>query len=506
MSFNKAGRENLLILIPLIVAICLVIGFFLGARFGTSLFTISLEGNNKSNNNQQIVTLNQALGFLSSKYVDPLRKDSLVDVALKQWMSGLDPFSSYIKPQDLAWMNKRLSGSYVGIGVEFTIKNDSILVVSVLENGPAAIAGILAGDYLIDAGEKISPKMERQSAEKLIHKIRGKVGTKVEVKVFRPFNRKYLTINCVRKDLEMPSVEPFIDYNKSVGYIRIKEFSAKTDQEFMLAMDSLFGKQNNEKDLILDLRGNPGGYLEKSTHLLNQLIAESGKIMVTTKTKEGKETVYKTSGRPFFKPRKIVVFMDENSASASEIVAGALQDHKRAVIIGRPSFGKGLVQSQFNLSNGGALKLTIAKFYTPSGKLIQKPYKIGDTSTLKGGIMPDIFIPLHFRDTMAEWKYAERQILPFTTQNKLSWDMKLDKKRENYSEISSLFSTSHPLVNTFLSQHKLGEDFRTLVWQNLKVAYVKKSFGMDAAMRVEFEMDPFLSAALNYLKKETQEK
>jgi len=501
MLVNKAGRENLRILIPVIAALCIIIGFILGSKFGSVLQMNSLIAEKKSSNNQSIITLNEALGFLSSKYVDQLNKDSLVDVALNQWVGGLDPFSSYIRPQDLAWMNKRLSGSYVGIGIEFTLKNDSILVISVFENGPAAIAGIAVGDYITATGEYIGSKTEVQQAENMVYNIRGKVGEKVKIQIYRPFTKKYLTLNCVRKDLEMPSVQPFIDYNKSVGYIRIKEFSAKTDQEFMLAMDSLFGKQNNEKDLILDLRGNPGGYLEKSTHLINQLISESGKIMVTTKTKTGKETIYKTSGRPFFRPRKIAVLMDENSASASEIVAGALQDLKRAVIIGRPSFGKGLVQGQFNLSNGGALKLTIAKFYTPSGKLIQKPYKKGDTSKVTGGIIPDITIPQQSRDSLAIWQNTVRQILPFITQNKFNWDLKSDKLDKKNAAIWSSFSLNHPMVNTFLAQHNLSEDFRMLVWQKLKVAYVKQSFGADAAMRLEFESDPFLNAAITYLKK-----
>jgi len=501
MSVNKTGRENLRILIPLIAALCLIIGFILGAQFGSVLQMNSLIAEKKTSSNQAIITLHEALGFLSSKYVDQLNKDSLVDVALDHWVGGLDPFSSYIKPRDLTWMNKRLSGSYVGIGIEFTIKNDSILVVSVFENGPAAIAGILVGDYLIATGENIGSKTGIQDAENMVYSIRGKVGEKVKIQIYRPFTKKYLTLNCVRKDLEMPSVQPFIDVNNKVGYIRIREFSAKTDQEFMLAMDSLFSKQNNEKDLILDLRGNPGGYLEKSTHLINQLISESGKVMVSTKTKTGKETIYKTSGRPFFKPRKIVLLIDENSASASEIVAGALQDLKRAVIIGRPSFGKGLVQGQFNLSNGGALKLTIAKFYTPSGKLIQKPYKKGDTSTVIGGIIPDISIPHQSRDSQAIWQNAVRQIFPFITQYKFNWDLKSDKLDKKNTANWVSFSVNHPLVNTFLTQHNLPEDFRNLVWQKLKVAYVKQSFGVDASMRLEFEIDPFLNAAFSHLKK-----
>ncbi len=485
MSFSKTGRENLRFFMPVIIAFSLITGFLLGARFGTVLHIDSFSS---SSGMHPVNTLNEALGFLSSKYVEHLDRDSLAEEALKVWMGGLDPFSSYIKPKDLAWMNKRLSGSYVGIGIEFTINNDSILVLTVKEDSPAAFADIRVGDYLIAAGKDLGTNKIQQTPEEIIDQIRGKVGSWVKVLIFRPSENKYVILPCKRKDLDMPGVSPFINYNHSVAYIRIKEFNARTDQEFMVAMDSLFGKQQGEKDLILDLRGNPGGYLEKSTHLLNQLISESGKVMVTTRSKTGKETVYKTTGRPFFKPGKIVVLTDENTASASEIVAGALQDHKRAIIVGRPSFGKGLVQGQFNLSNGGALKLTIAKFYTPSGKLIQKPYKKEDTTRTRGGINPDILIEYEDQDTQMIWQMASRRLLPFVIENKLTTQ-------------SGTFTSNHFLVSEFMKQNKLPEEFRHLVWQRLKVAYIKQTSGPDAAMRAEFEVDPFLKAALTCLEK-----
>ena len=346
MSRHKSGRENLQLVFPLIAALFLIIGFILGSFFAPQGRIKTLYPENSS----AISTLNEALGFLSSKYVDPLDKDSLAEEAISFWMSNLDPFSTYIKPNDLAWMNERLSGSYVGIGIEFMIKNDSILVVSVLENGPAETAGMQVGDILLAAGSAILDKASQSNPENIIKNVRGKEGSSVVIKIYRPSTGKYVSLKCIRKGLDMPSVGPYLNYNKNIGYIKIKEFSATTDQEFMLAMDSLFGKQGSKKDLILDLRGNPGGYLEKATHMLNQLIPESGKVMVSTKSKSGKETVFKSSGRPFFPAANIVVLMDENAASASEIVAGALQDLKRATIVGRRSFGKGLVQAQYKQS------------------------------------------------------------------------------------------------------------------------------------------------------------
>jgi carboxyl-terminal processing protease len=497
MSVNKSGRENLQILFPLVAALFLIIGFILGSFFAPTGRVKTFNAENSS----AISTLNDALGFLSSKYVDPLDKDSLAEEAISFWMSNLDPFSTYIKPNDLAWMNERLSGSYVGIGIEFMIKNDSILVVSVLDNGPAAIAGMQVGDILIAAGSVILDRTSQSNPENIIKSVRGKEGTSVVVKIYRPSNRKFISLKCIRKGLDMPSVGPFLKYNKNIGYIRIKEFSATTDQEFMLAMDSLFGKQGYKKDLILDLRGNPGGFLEKATHMLNQLMPESGKVMVSTKSKSGKETLFKSSGRPFFPTGNIVVLMDENAASASEIVAGALQDHKRATIIGRRSFGKGLVQSQFKLSNGGALKLTIAKFYTPSGKLIQNPYKKGDTSSVKRGIFPDVLIPLASLDTLELWENAKRLTIPFVIKNKPDGFLTYNPAKGKVATVNwDAFLPNHKLVTTYLTEFDLGDEVRLPAWKRLKVAYAKQYLGNEAALSIEFEVDPFLKEAIRNLE------
>lgn len=497
MSQHKSGRENPQFIFPVIAALFLIIGFILGSFFSPLERIKSVDAENSSS----LSTLNDALGLLSSKYVDPLDKDSLVEEAISFWMSNLDPFSAYIKSADLAWMNERLSGSYVGIGIEFMIKNDSILVVSVLENGPAAKAGIKLGDILLAAGTAVSAETMPSNPENIIRNVRGKEGSSVQLKIYRPSTGKYLSLKCPREGLDMPSVGPILNYNKNIGYIRIKEFSATTDQEFMIAMDSLFGKQGNKKDLILDLRGNPGGYLEKATHMINQLIPESGKVMVSTKSKSGKETVFKSSGRPFFPTANIVVLMDENAASASEIVAGALQDNKRATIIGRRSFGKGLVQSQYKLSNGGALKLTIAKFYTPSGKLIQNSYLKQDTSTVKRGISPDVLIPLTSMDTLALWEKAKRLTIPFVIKNKPNGFLSYNPNEGNKAQVNwTAFLSDSKLVTLFLKEFNLGEEVRISAWKRLKVAYAKQYIGNEAAMNIEFEVDPFLKEAIRNLE------
>jgi carboxyl-terminal processing protease len=491
MSFHKVGRENHRFLIPVIAAFCLIIGYLAGARFGTvpQMHTIS-----SSSGFSPVILLNETLGFLSSKYVEPLNKDSLAEVAIQSWIKNLDPYSSYIRPEDLSWMNKRLSGSFVGIGISFNTQNDSVSVLSVLENSPAALADIRVGDILIGAGKEMKIHKGKQRAKEIIERIRGEAGTWVKVGIYRPATEKYLIKYCKRIDLDMPGVEPIINYHSSLAYIRIKTFHANTDKEFMVAMDSLFGEQRGKKDLILDLRGNQGGYLEKSTHLINQLISESGKVMVTTRSITGKETVYKTSGRPFFNPGNMVVLIDENTASAAEIVAGALQDHKRAIIIGRPSFGKGLVQEQFNLSNGGALKLTIATSFTPSGKRIQRSFKKEDsTKKIEGGIIPDIFIPYDDRENRSVWQLAVGNLPFFMMENKQN--MRSDS-----------FLSNNPLVTAFMRQNKLPEEYRDLVWQKLKEAHLKKTSGLDASMRVSFEVDPFLQAALTHLKKKEENK
>jgi hypothetical protein len=223
--------------------------------------------------------------------------------------------------------------------------------------------------------------------------------------------------------------------------------------------------------------------------------------MVSTKSKTGKETLFKSSGRPFFPTGNIVVLMDENAASASEIVAGALQDHKRATIIGRRSFGKGLVQSQFKLSNGGALKLTIAKFYTPSGKLIQNPYKKGDTSSVKRGIFPDVLIPLASLDTLELWENAKRLTIPFVIKNKPDGFLTYNPAKGKVATVNwDAFSPNHKLVNTYLTEFNLGDEVRLPAWKRLKVAYAKQYLGNEAALSIEFEVDPFLKEAIRNLE------
>jgi hypothetical protein len=235
--------------------------------------------------------------------------------------------------------------------------------------------------------------------------------------------------------------------------------------------------------------------------MLYQLIPESGKVMVSTKYKTGKETVFKSSGRPFFPTANIIVLIDENAASASEIVAGALQDHKRATIIGHRSFGKGLVQAQYKLSNGGALKLTIAKFYTPSGKLIQNPYQKGDTSTTKRGIFPDVLIPLASMDTSELWANAKRLTIPFVIKNKPDGFLTYSSAKGKVATVKwAAFLPDNKLVSAYLKEFNLGDEVRLSAWKRLKVAYAKQYLGNEAAMNIEFEVDPFLKEAIRNLE------
>ena len=265
-----------------------------------------------------------------------------------------------------------MDGDFEGVGIEFLLVRDTINVVSTVYGGPSEKVGILAGDQIISVNDTLVAGKKMDNID-VIRYLKGVKGTKVKLGVKRTTNKNILFFNIVRDQIPLNSIDAAISLDNKTALIKINRFSAKTYQEFMGAVDSLFIKGKKE-NLILDLRQNPGGYLQEATNILSQLIADRNKLLVYTKGRNFKKTEYETNGRSHFSLKKIAVLIDEGSASASEIVAGAIQDWDKGVIIGRRSFGKGLVQEQYDLQNGGALRLTIAKYYTPSGRCIQKDF------------------------------------------------------------------------------------------------------------------------------------
>ncbi len=410
------------IFMPLIIMTFLALGFVGGLGF--KHFVPSFKSTHAAGGSDSKGSVDEILRFIQARYVDKISFEDLNEKTIRGLLSQLDPHSVYISKEELQSVNDEMNGDFEGVGIEFMLVRDTISVVSTIFGGPSEKAGVLAGDQIIYVNDTLVSGKKLDNSD-IILKLRGRKGTKVKVGVKRPSKAGILSFTIIRDAIPFNSIDAAMAIDDKTAYVKINRFSAKTFQEFMGAADSLFLKGKKE-NLILDLRQNPGGYLQEATNLLSQLIADRNKLLVYTKGRNFKKTEYETNGRSHFSLKKIAVLIDEGSASASEIVAGAIQDWDKGVIIGRRSFGKGLVQEQYDLQTGGALRLTIAKYYTPSGRCIQKDfdhysdeieerYKDGELSgklknnpkdstkyfTSKGrvvygsgGISPDIFIPI----------------------------------------------------------------------------------------------------------------
>lgn len=426
-SYNN--RKLLYILLPIFTIAALLLGIFIGTRGNKA--SISFGGNSRdfqSVRDQLADKLAPAMYTVKSEYVDDLDIDSLINMALKGMMNSLDPHSLYISPDELQKVNEDLIGEFSGVGVSFIVYEDSIAIVDVIKGGPAEKVGLLRGDRILTAnGVKLTGK--GITSDSVYKTLRGKAGSKVDMNIYRPEAKKNLNISLIRGAVPMKSVDAFymMDDGKT-GYVKISSFSSSTYSETFNALKKLASKGASE--FVLDLRGNPGGYMDQAILIANEFLPAGRKIVYTEARRKENEMNVSADGTGRFQKNKIAVIIDENSASASEILAGAIQDNDRGVIVGRRSFGKGLVQNQFEDVGGGALRLTVARYFTPSGRSIQKEYSLGDhnaytedlisrythgelfnADSIKldkskifktvsgrnvyggGGIMPDVFVP-----------------------------------------------------------------------------------------------------------------
>lgn len=421
---------------PTLMALMLVGGMLIGTRINSDMPLISvMPENNMPSMSLGEGKLEEILRYVDAKYVDDVKREKLTDEAITAMLKELDPHSNYISAEQLQNVSEQLEGNFDGIGVEFLFLDDTVNIVTPLSGGPSEAVGIMAGDKIIQIEDTLVAGVEMEQ-EDIVKRLRGERGTEVDVKIARAGENSLREFTIVRDKIPINSVDVAYMVDETTGYIKVNRFSATTYQEFMESLEELVEREGME-DLIIDVRHNPGGYLQQATNLLSQLFNEKGKLLVYTEGRTTKRTEYKTTGRNFFDVGKIVVLIDEGSASASEIVAGAIQDLDRGVVIGRRSFGKGLVQEQYDLSDGGALRLTVARYYTPSGRCIQKSYDdlehydsdvmerfengelsevdkvtLSDTTEYftdrgrvvygGGGITPDIFVPIdttYMRDT-----------------------------------------------------------------------------------------------------------
>ena len=354
---------------PLIMALCVVLGVFIGTfyanHFSGNRLSIINSGSNK---------LNNLLHIIDDQYVDTVNVNDLVEKAMPQILAELDPHSVYIAAKDVQMANDDLRGSFSGVGIEFTIRQDTLHVQQVIGNGPAERAGVIAGDKVVMVDDKPFTG-KTLTNEVAIHTLKGPKDTKVKLGILRYGEKKIRNIVVTRGEIPTKSVTATYMLDDKTGYIRIKNFGENTYPELLIALAKL--SQQNFQNLTIDLRGNTGGYLQSAVQIANEFLPKN-KLIVYTQGRKSARQDYRSDGRGSYQHIPLVVLIDEGSASASEILAGAIQDNDRGTIIGRRSFGKGLVQQPIAFNDQSMIRLTIARYYSPSGRCIQKPYTAGD--------------------------------------------------------------------------------------------------------------------------------
>ena len=417
MEFNNKGVR---VYLPLIIAAAIIAGILIGR------FYAGLRAENRFIIIPKANKLENVLNYIEDEYVDEVSKEQIVESTIPKILEDLDPHSQYIPAKDVQEVNEPLEGNFSGIGIQFNMLDDTLVVIQVIANGPSEKVGILPGDRIIKVDDAIVAG-KKMPSDSIVSRLRGPKGTKVTVELIRRNVRDRLAFDIIRDNIPLYSVDIGYIIKKDIGYIHLNKFSRLTTEEFNTTMTDLRSK--GMKKLILDLRENGGGYMDAAVYLADQFLANDELIVYTQGKARNREEFHSEKGG-LATDIELAILIDEGSASASEILAGAIQDNDRGTIIGRRSFGKGLVQEQKSFSDGSALRLTIARYYTPTGRSIQKPYTHGIddyyndlnirylngemespdsikfTDSLKyitprgktvyggGGIMPDIFVPL----------------------------------------------------------------------------------------------------------------
>lgn len=408
-------RNNLIIWIPLLIAVTFIAGLYFGSGINN---TQNISGNNK---------FNSILSLINNEYVDHVNMDSLIEETIPELLSHLDPHSTYIPAKDLKAVNDELDGSFSGIGISFMLKNDTISIIEVLSGGPSEKVGLMPGDRIVSVNDSIVAGKSITN-EKVLSILRGEKGSQVKLGIKRNTAKEILYFDLIRDDIPVTSVDAAYIIAPEIGYIKVNKFGRTTYNEFLTSMTQL--RNEGALKYIIDLRGNGGGFMEMAILMANEFLPDDH-LIVFTKGRTKRESISTVSdGNGSFYDSEVVVLIDEYSASASEILAGAIQDNDRGLIIGRRSFGKGLVQRQTELPDSSALRLTVSRYHTPSGRCIQKEYTPGKTNdydydiinrfnhgeafnadSIKlnkslefttahgrkvyggGGIMPDVFVP-----------------------------------------------------------------------------------------------------------------
>ena len=525
-------KHNSIIWYPLVISVAIVLGIVIGNYISTKKFILDKDRK-----------INAVLNLIQSEYVDSIEVKDLVEQAIPAIIGNLDPHSYYIPASDVRAENEKLDGQMSGIGVSFFMMRDTANVDQVIPNGPAEKVGMLAGDRIISVnGESIVGGT--LTAEGIRSKIRGEKGTKVKIGVKRNSSKKILTFVITRDDIPMNTVDVAYMLDKKTGYVKVTQFGKNTYNEFVSALTKL--KDQGAQRYIVDLRGNPGGYMEMAILMVNEFLPQ-GELIVYTKGRKHKEDVQVWSDdQGSFHDSQVAVLIDEYSASASEIMAGALQDNDRGLVVGRRSFGKGLVQKQIYLPDSSAIRLTIARYYTPSHRCIQKDYKLGDESDYSkelydrytsgelysadsikvdkskifrtangrivyggGGIVPDIFVP---NDTTGITTYyravANLGLLQQYTYAYVDLNRDQLKKVKTEKQLMSLMPSDEGLTYDFVCYAKDNgvpmrwyyiNLSRSLLARQLRALLIRDVLGDEEFYRYYNQTDNTISAALKAL-------
>jgi carboxyl-terminal processing protease len=543
-SQNRKSTNNpFTVWIPLMMATMLALGLFIGLRIGKSNRSV-VRITDAKGNVVELTKVEEVLRFIDAKYLEGMDLYSLEDAAIEGMLKKLDPHSSYISKAKINGVKESLQGNFDGIGVEFFMLDDTILVVGVIPGGPSDKAGVEVGDRIIRVNDSTLAGKGLKNTE-VVNKLKGTAGSTVKIEIKRRGSNKPFNVSITRGQIPMASVDASFMLNEKTGYIRISRFSGQTFKEFMLAFEDLT-KNKGMKDLVIDLRGNPGGYLNEATDILNQLFNDK-RLLVYTEGRSYKRKEYKSNGRAYFKIGKIAVLINEGSASASEILAGAVQDNDRGIVIGRRSFGKGLVQEQYDLSDSSAIRLTVARYYTPSGRLIQRPYregesdeyeedfefryksgelnyrdsiKITDSTAYKttggrvvyggGGIIPDVFVPI---DTIL-YNDFYLQLARFIPDFVYRYMDANYKSFSNFSSINSFiegYTVNAKMVDDFISfalkkgeiekNDRIIQLSKSVFANNIKAQIAQQIFRSEGYYRCVSKKDKDILKALEELKR-----
>lgn len=521
-------NRRMKIVLPLLMAVVFVAGILLGD-------ILSFQDNSLSNSSSKRQKLNRLINFIDKEYVDEVNTDSIVDITVASILENLDPHSAYISKQEYDFVQDNMRGDFVGIGISFYTIKDTIVVIRTLEKGPGEKAGLEAGDRILYA-DTVPLFGNNMTNDSITGLLKGPANSKVNLKVKRLGENNLLDFEINRGVVPLKSVDAGYMINDTLGYIKINRFAESTYSEFKAKMNQF--ATSEMKSVILDLRNNGGGFLRQATLILDEFI-EDGKLLLFTKNKNGdlKETFASKLGD--YGDQNLFVFIDEKSASASEIVAGAIQDNDRGIIIGRRSFGKGLVQREMNLGDGSAVRLTVARYYTPTGRSIQRPYENGNSEAYYseymerysngellskdsistddslryetpegnivyggGGIIPDIFVPRNSSQDIQDIKFMyEGGVM-----DRFIFDL-LDENRKYYNSLSKNDFLERNLITEevldrftrYLGNYDMNynfDDSSYFLKKHLKATMARQLFGSDLAEKISNENDPYIKRVL----------